>query len=72
MGCASRSSTTGCGSWPGETRSAQPPRGYRLALRGDRGDDNTLGEVWYSGMVGATPKRDPKHLPTLSDPKSGV
>jgi hypothetical protein len=48
------------------------PLSQRLAELGDRGDDNTLGEVWYSGMVGATPKRDPKHLPTLSDPKSGV
>jgi predicted ATPase len=45
------------------------PLSARLAELGERTE--TLGGVWYSGLVGATPKTDLKHLPTLADPPAG-
>jgi predicted ATPase len=45
------------------------PLSKRLADLGDRTD--TLGSVWYSGLVGAVPKAQLKHLPKFPKPAAG-
>ena len=37
----------------------------------DRSSD-TLGGIWYSGLVGGTPRVPLKHLPGAGDPKPGA
>ncbi len=45
------------------------PLSKRLAELGERTE--TLGSVWYSGLVGGVPTRELKHLPSIVKPASG-